>query len=223
VHRLIRVGLHPERAELTADNLWSHELGTTFTLNGREKVETPLIGRHNVVNCLLAIQVALTLGVEMEMIQKSLPSFKPMPGRLSLKTIDDVHFLDDSYNSNPTSFRAALETLKGFKTRGRKGVVCGDMMELGDGAEALHRQAGQFLAGLFFDFVVATGPLMVYLAEEAVSAGYPSEKIFRAKNSSDAGKICQKLASNGDLVLVKGSRSMQMEKIFECFMSCSSR
>jgi len=233
VHRLVRVGFsaiggpasggRPARVDVSAGNIWSHEQGTTFTLNGTDKIQTLLLGRHNVLNCLLAIQAALALGVELGAIQKSLPGFKPMPGRLSLKTVDDIQFLDDSYNSNPTSLRAALETLKSLKTRGKKGVVFGDMLELGKDAEALHRQAGRSLAEHLFDFVVATGPLSEHLAEEAVKAGYPAGKIFHAKDSADAGKICQKLASGGDLVLVKGSRGMQMEKIFECFMSCSTR
>lgn len=222
VHRLVRVGFDRTRAQMTAENIWSHDQGTTFALNGTDKMETALLGRHNVLNCLLAVQAALALGVELGAIQKGLPGFKPMPGRLSLRTIDEIHFLDDSYNSNPTSFRAALETLKSLKTRGKKGVVCGDMLELGNDAEVLHRQAGRSLAEHLFDFVVAAGPLSEHLVQEAVKAGYPAGKIFHAENSSDAGKICQKLASGGDLVLVKGSRGMQMERIFECFMSCST-
>ena len=219
VHRVVRAGLEGRRAEVVADHLRSHPSGTTFTLNGRDKMETALFGRHNVLNCLLAIQTAMALGVEPDAIQKSLPGFKPVPGRLSLKVLDEIQFLDDSYNSNPTSFQAALETLKSFKVRGKKGVVCGDMLELGAQAEIFHRQAGRSLKKFLFDFVVAAGPLSAHLVEEAVQAGYPAAKIFHAPDSAQAGKICQKLATAGDLVLVKGSRGMQMEKVWQSFES----
>ncbi len=223
VHRIIRVGLDPKSADVSAQQLWSHEQGTSFLLNGRDKMRTPLLGRHNVINTLLAIQTALMMGVELAAIQKSLSEFKPVPGRLTLKVIDEIRFLDDSYNSNPTSFQAALETFRGLKTTGKKGVVCGDMLELGGQTEFLHRQAGRSLAGFLFDFVVAVGPLSAHLKDEAMQAGYPAEKIFHAKDSVEAGKMCQKIVSSGDLVLVKGSRGMQMERIFDCFMSCSTR
>jgi UDP-N-acetylmuramoyl-tripeptide--D-alanyl-D-alanine ligase len=145
-----------------------------------------------------------------------------VPGRLCLKKIDGISFLDDSYNSNPGSFRAALETLKSFKTPGKKGVVCGDMLELGAQSEAFHRQLGALAAELLFDFVVACGGQSKFLVEEALKAGYHQSKITHVKDSAEAGKICQKLVSPGDLVLVKGSRGMHMEKIFECFISCST-
>ena len=120
------------------------------------------------------------------------------------------------------TFRAALETLKSFKTPGKKGVVCGDMLELGEDSEAYHRQLGAFAAGLLFDFVVACGPQSKFLVEEALKEGYHHSKIHHVKDSAEAAKICQKLASPGDLVLIKGSRGMQMEKIFDCFISCST-
>jgi len=215
VHRVVRVGLVSEPAA-GADG------GTEFVVDG-VRMKTPLVGRHNVVNCLLAIECAKALGVDIGTIQKALTSFKVVPGRLTFKTLSDIIFLDDSYNSNPTSFGAALKTLKGLETRGKKGVVCGDMLELGAQCEMLHREAGRGLAQMRPDFVVATGPLSACLAEEAVKHGFPAEKMFHVKDSVEAGKVCQKLASAGDLVLLKGSRGMQMEKVLECFTSCSTR
>ena len=221
VHKIHRVGFAKEGADLVAEQIWAHEEGTSFTAAG-QRFDTQLVGRHNVINCLLAIECARLLGVEGEVLQKSLAAFKPVPGRLCLKKMDGIVFLDDSYNANPGSFRAALETLKSFKTPGKKGVVCGDMLELGEKSEAYHRELGAFAAGLLFDFVVACGPQSKFLVEEALKEGYHQSKIHHVKDSAEAAKICQKLASPGDLVLVKGSRGMQMEKVFECFISCST-
>ena len=136
--------------------------------------------------------------------------------------MDGILFLDDSYNSNPGSFRAALETLKSFMTRGKKGVVCGDMLELGADSEVHHREMGVFTADFLFDFVIACGVQSKFLVEEAVKAGYDQSKIYHVKDSAEAAQCCRKLASPGDLILVKGSRGMQMEKVFECFISCST-
>ena len=223
VHRLMRAGLSKrEGVDVWADQFWAQDSGTSFTLNGEHRFETQLYGRHNVLNCLLALQCAISLGVDIPALQKKLKEFKPVPGRLTLKNMDGILFLDDTYNSNPGSFRAALETLKTFKTRGKKGVVCGDMLELGEQSESLHRELGRSLAESRFDFVVAAGDQSKFLVEELRSSGYHQSKIFHVKDSAEAGKACQKLAGAGDLVLVKGSRGMQMEKVFECYISCST-
>lgn len=221
VHRLVRVGFPPApgdrpRSDVMAERITEGPCGTEFFWNGL-KMETALIGRHNVLNCLLALQCASALGVGPQALQKSLASFKPVPGRLAFKNISDITFLDDSYNSNPVSFRAAVETLCGLKTRGRKGVVCGDMLELGSQSEALHREIGALLARSELDFVVAAGVRCAALVDEALKQGFHRDRIFHARDSAEAGKRCRKLASGGDTVLVKGSRLMQMEKIWRFF------
>ncbi len=222
VHRVVRIGFDPAHADVIAERIEGAEKWTVFYVDG-VKMTTPLVGRHNVLNCLLAIECAKGLGVEIGEIQKALTTFKSVPGRLTLKTLSDITFLDDSYNSNPTSFRAALDTLKGLRAHGKKGVVCGDMLELGPQSEALHREIGREIAQTSLDFAVAVGPLSAWLSEEAVKQGFPAEKMFHVKDSAEAGKVCQKLASAGDLVLIKGSRGMQMEKVLECFTSFSTR
>lgn len=214
-HRILRAGFSKEGNDFWADNVWSHENGSSFYLNGKDFFEIPLLGRHNILNSLLAAAAALTLGMDAESVKKALKEFRPISGRLQPKTVDGVTYIDDSYNSNPTSFRAALEALKAYKTRGKKGVVFGDMLELGESGETLHREAGRHLSDLLFDFVVATGPLSKLAAEEAVKNGYDASRMHWAKTSAEAGTILKGLAAPGDVVLVKGSRGMKMEKVFE--------
>ncbi len=221
VHKIVRVGFSQNEGHFSAAQIWCHEKGTSFYLNGKDLFETQLIGRHNVLNCLLAVAVCECLGLELGLVQKGLASFKPVPGRLQLKNVGGVLFLDDSYNANPTSFRSALEALKEFKIREKKGVVCGDMLELGDKAEAFHRELGALVAGFLFDFVIAAGPLSGYLVDEALKSGFDPKRIHHVKDSKEAGQLCQSYCQAGDMVLVKGSRRMHMEKVFECFIPSS--
>ena len=221
VHRMVRVGFEKEGNDFFADNVWCQETGSSFRLNGKELFEIPLLGRHNILNSLLAIGAGVLMGVDVEVIRQSLKEFKPISGRFHLKNIEGIFFIDDSYNSNPTSFRVALETLKSFKIPGQKGVVFGDMLELGEKGEELHREIGAFFAELLFDFVIAVGPLSHLAMEEAVKNGFNASKVHLAKDSVEAGNICRGLVSPGDKVLVKGSRGMKMEKVFECFTPSS--
>ncbi len=223
-HKVFRLGFSKDTDELAAKEVWSHENGSAFSLDGdARRFETPLVGRHNIVNCLFAVMIGRVFGIEDALIQGALAEFKPVPGRLNMKSIADIVFLDDSYNSNPSSFRVALETLKSFKIRGKKGVVCGDMLELGAQSEALHRQLGSLIAASLFDFVIAAGPQSAHLVDEVLKAGYPASRIEHAKDASAAGALCRQRASAGDMVLVKGSRGMQMERVFECFITSSTR
>ncbi len=221
VHRVLRVGFAEEGHDLTAERIWCHEGGTSFYV-GEKLIETHLIGRHNILNCLLVILAASSLGLPFSMIQQGLATFKPVPGRVFLRNIGGVRFIDDSYNSNPNSFKAALETLKEFKIREKKGVVCGDMLELGASSEEIHREFGALLAGFLFDFVIAAGPRCKLLVEEALKRGFDPQRIHAVQDSQEAGRLCRELAAPGDFILVKGSRGMQMEKVFECFITSST-
>ncbi len=223
VHKVLSVGLQKDGNDLWAEQIWCHETGSSFYLNGKDLCETPLIGRHNILNCLVAILTASSFGVELPLIQKALSSFKPVSGRLTAKSFDGIQFLDDTYNSNPNSFKASLETLKEFKMRGRKGVVCGDMLELGQQAKALHQEMGALIADWLFDYVIAAGPLSKHLVDEALKRGFDPKRIHHVADSLAAGKLCREIAQPGDMILVKGSRGMKMEKVFECFITSSIR
>ncbi len=220
VHRVLKVGFKRETHDLAAEQFWCHEKGSSFYVE-KNLFETPLLGRHNILNCLFSILVCSSLGVKFSIIREGVASFKPPSGRLSFKEIAGVRFLDDTYNANPTSFKAALETLKEFKIREKKEVVCGDMLELGGVAEECHRQLGALMADHLPDFIIAAGVLSKALVDEALKKGYDSKRIYHVKDSTEAGKVCRQIAAPGDCVLVKGSRAMAMEKVFECFITSS--
>ena len=174
------------------------------------------------LNCLFAAAVGAALGVDWPLILKGLESFKAATGRLQLKMVEGIQFLDDSYNANPSSFEAALDALRELKTSAKKGVVFGDMLELGAETEAQHRLLGRRLAACGFDFVIGTGEHARLVLDEALKHGLNSKKIYTAADGAAAGKILRELAAAGDCVLVKGSRGMKMEKVFECFITSST-
>lgn len=220
-HPVLRVGFETG-LEYMIDQVCLHEKGCAFRLGGMA-YDTPLLGRHNVLNCGLAIVAALKLGVPAEKIQSTIAAFRPVPGRLQLKELGDILFIDDTYNANPTSFRAALETLKEFKARDKKALVCGDMLELGSHSERLHREMGLYAASLNLDCLIACGEASRFLVDEAVKSGFNASKIFHAASSVEAAAVCREKLNGRQVVLVKGSRGMKMEKIFECFMNLSIR
>jgi UDP-N-acetylmuramoyl-tripeptide--D-alanyl-D-alanine ligase len=128
--------------------------------------------------------------------------------------MSDTNFLDDTYNSNPASLEKALEALRTFKARGRKIFIMGDMLELGSYAESFHRKAGKTVAQVC-DVFITVGSFTRLTAEAARKAGMRASSIFACSSSKEARDVLtRKLKpSKDDMVLVKGSRMMQMEQI----------
>jgi UDP-N-acetylmuramoyl-tripeptide--D-alanyl-D-alanine ligase len=202
--------------------------GISFTLfaDGQSREVTVLgsIGIHKEYACLLAYSAARAMGIPVADCIDRVEYYKSSPGKMNIVSgMNSSIIIDDSYNANPQSFQAALEILKEFKVREKKGVVCGDMLELGPYGEKYHRELGAKMAEMLFDFVIVAGPLSKFTVEEALKQGFPPKKILHVKDSEEAGKLCREMAAPGDWVLVKGSRSTRMEKVFECFITSSTR
>ncbi len=173
----------------------------------------PMPGAHNAVNLLASVALARMAGLDAETILAGLSGFTPPAGRMARITLaNGWRLLDDSYNANPESMRAAIAYLAGLS--GRRLAVLGSMGELGDLAEALHRQVGEMAATAELDGVVAVGP-----GAEAMQAG------FRAAGGAAAGLVCVAdseeasealrawLAGDELTVLLKGSRFMHIERV----------
>jgi UDP-N-acetylmuramoyl-tripeptide--D-alanyl-D-alanine ligase len=133
---------------------------------------------------------------------------------LNLVNVDSVSFIDDTYNSNPGSLAQALEALAGINTAGRKVFIMGDMLELGSGKESLHRLAGKRIAEVC-DALITVGRLTRLTAQAARQAGLDAESVFTCDCSKQARRVLYKRLkpNKDDIVLIKGSRLMQMEKI----------
>jgi UDP-N-acetylmuramoyl-tripeptide--D-alanyl-D-alanine ligase len=206
--RLVRFG-RSERAELRLTGYESSSPGCRFELNGRLWVDLPLPGRHNAINALAAIGVAQRFGFGQEESAEALAGFAGVEMRLQTIQAGPVTILNDAYNANPASLTAAAEVL--VDTPGRRRVlVAGDMLELGQTGPDLHEQVGRDLAETSIDWIVGVGELGGLLARAAGQAGSETETFQTLEEAVD--QLPARLSA-GDVVLIKGSRSMGMEAL----------
>lgn len=190
------------------------------------KAEVPIrlpfiFGRHQASAALAAAAVGSVMGMNLVKIGEALMHFHPPKGRTRLiPGIKGIYLIDDSYNASPDSTRAALSVLAELSLAGgRKIAVLGDMLELGTFTEKGHRAIGT-LAAQSADMLVAVGVRAKFIADEARKQGMAEDHIFECETSSEAGLLIQnKLLRAGDLVLIKGSQSMRMEKITKELMA----
>jgi len=176
-------------------------------------------GRHNVYAVLSALGVGLALDFNLIDISEALTKYKPPPGRLHLvEGIKNTFILDDTYNASPAAVHAALDTLSEMTASGRKVAVLGDMLELGKYTVQAHKTVGDQVVKIA-DILFVVGPRAKFISEEAREQGFKIENIFEFSTSQEACKPLQDTIKEGDLVLVKGSQAMRMEKIVEEIMA----
>jgi UDP-N-acetylmuramoyl-tripeptide--D-alanyl-D-alanine ligase len=187
-----------------------------FQVNARRKIVLPTIGAHNVYNALAAISCARILGLSYDQIASRLARFEFPSGRLKMRKFDSAKFIDDTYNSSPASLKQALYALEDFPSLGSKIVIMGDMMELGDDKEEFHYEAGKQIARVCDKFI-AVGKLSKVAADAARHSGFDTGNLFSCGCVEQARELLFKKIGpkKEDVVLVKGSRAMKMEKIFE--------
>lgn len=182
---------------------------------GRTQFRLPMPGLHNVYNALAAIAVGLHLRVPKADIAVALAGFTPPRNRMQIRHIHGVTVMDDCYNANPTSMRAGLATLAAQETSGRRVAVLGDMLELGADSARLHAEIGHYLVEMGVDELYTFGDASRHLNQAARSKGLPRRA---AHHFSDFDLMMEELAAGlapGDVVLVKASRSMRLERVSE--------
>jgi UDP-N-acetylmuramoyl-tripeptide--D-alanyl-D-alanine ligase len=187
-----------------------------FKVNRKFNFRLSTLGYYNVYNALAAIAVSRILGSGYPEIAARLAIFKFPKGRLNLVEFKGLKFIDDTYNSNPFSLKAALVALKAMKCKGKKILIMGDMLELGKQKELLHRQISGSITNTC-DVLVAVGSLARITAQAAGKCGFRRNNIFYCANALEARDLLFKKISPDarDLVLVKGSRSLKMEEVFK--------
>jgi UDP-N-acetylmuramyl pentapeptide synthase len=166
-----------------------------------------------VQNAILAVAAGRAFGVSLEECAAGLVSAPLAKARLQIREIHGVQFIDDSYNANPDSMKAALRTLMELDTDGKRIAVLGRMLELGTESERGHREVGETAATLGIDHLIAIGNDTIALAAE--EAGLENSAI--AQDTSDAAEILNEIVEPGDLVLIKGSRSSRTELVLDEF------
>jgi UDP-N-acetylmuramoyl-tripeptide--D-alanyl-D-alanine ligase len=189
--------------------------GIRFRVNSRRQIVLPTIGAHNVYNALAAVSCARILGLGYNEIALRLSNFVFPSGRLKLRKFDSAQFIDDTYNSSPASLKHALYALEDFPSLGSKIVIMGDMMELGEDKKELHYLAGKHIARVCDKFI-AVGELSKIAADAAKHSGFDTKNLFSCASADQARELLfsRIRPKKEDVVLIKGSRAMKMEKIF---------
>lgn len=212
-----------ENCDYRGSDIVTSALGTTFTCTEKKSgksvsVRLQLIGEHNVYNALSAIAGAACYGVPLEDSAKALATARLTGSRQEIIYIGDITFINDAYNASPASMEAALKTLSEAKKAAHGAVrtiaVLADMLELGAISEDAHRRVGRWAVENGVDYVLTYGPEAAYISEEVKKLG--GETCHYADRQGAADKLRQ-LATAGDIILLKGSNSMQVGKMLELF------
>jgi len=207
---------------LTYDELGMLE-GLSFNFKYQEEnyqtTTRGLVGHHQMYVILSALAVGQVCGVEIGDGLKALSEHVGPPGRLRvIEGVKNTTILDDSYNSSPDAVLAGLDTLTKIKTKGRRIAVLGDMLELGEHTIEAHRQIGK-VVGTVCDYLLVVGLRSKFVIETAGERGMKTDHMFYFDSSIEAGKKLQDILKEGDVILVKGSQSMRMEKVVEEVMA----
>lgn len=210
-------GQNPE-AQVRAEQLSLTDGKTTFTLitpSGRIHVALSTPARVMVSNALAAAAAGVQMGIPLPAIKSGLESFSPAEGRMGIRSLNrNLCLVDDTYNANPSSMKAAIETLSLMREGRRTILVLGDMLELGPQSSVLHKQIGRTAGKARIDLLFATGRFATDVADGAMDGEMNADGIYTGTKEALIETLNQKLQPN-DLVLVKGSRGMAMETVVE--------
>ena len=212
---VVTYGLENQSADLVAKNILIGSVATEFTLTYRGKeydFEIPMLGRHNVSNSLAAIAAGFSLGLSVEEIQRGISGLTTTKMRFEVIRRDGLTIVNDAYNASPASMRVAIKTTAEVYD-GRLIAVLGDMMELGNISEKVHREIGAELVENKFDTLITLGELGKFIAAGARDAGL--KNVYTFDTHEDAAKKILELVRDGDTILFKASHVMHMEKIIE--------
>ncbi|HBD07497.1 MAG TPA: UDP-N-acetylmuramoyl-tripeptide--D-alanyl-D-alanine ligase [Syntrophobacteraceae bacterium] len=200
-----------------------HDHGSDFQLDlegNLVEVTLPVLGRHQVHNAVAAAAVAYGIGQPVDTIVEGLAQHHPVSQRMQIRHLaDGTRIIDDTYNANPRSVLAAVQTLAAVHDDRPWMVVLGEMRELGETSAALHRKLGQRIGPLGMDRLFTLGGLAEHIATGAKETGLAPDRCYHGADHDD---IVVRLKSHwvpGAWILVKGSRGMTMEKIVEGIMA----
>ncbi|HEX2953474.1 MAG TPA: UDP-N-acetylmuramoyl-tripeptide--D-alanyl-D-alanine ligase [Bacillota bacterium] len=210
-----------QTADLFLENSNAEGNGQHMEVNGcwgRFSLYLPALGRHNLYNALASTLTGLILGLSPDQIAQGLRSLVLADQRLVLReTNDGIKVLDDTYNSSPPAVEAALETMDGIPSTGKRIAVLGDMLELGNAAEKAHTQVGEGLKSHSIDVLFGFGTLSQQTVQAATKEGISSHH-YHETNMEELINDLNALVRPGDFVIVKGSRGMHMERVVQALL-----
>jgi UDP-N-acetylmuramoyl-tripeptide--D-alanyl-D-alanine ligase len=177
----------------------------------REHAVLPLVGQHNILNALGAVAVGMERGMRLSEAVAALSTLAPADKRGQVLQVGNITVIDDCYNSNPKALAAMVDALAAMPAK-RRIVVAGEMLELGPAAEEMHRQAGQYIADKKIDVLVGVRGLAQSMVDQVKSSAC---RVEFATSSEKAGEWLAREARDGDVVLLKASRGVKLEKALE--------
>ncbi len=214
--RTITFGLS-EGVDVCAQNVEYTSQGLTFEVGG-VRFDSPLLGRHGVLNLLAGIAVASIYGIQPEQLTDVVREFKPGAMRGESFLHEGVLILNDCYNSNPDAARVMLDVLRDTPAK-RRIAVLGEMLELGRWAGPLHREVGNYVAAKGIEVLVGIRGVARDLVDAAMEAGQAKDAAFFFEDPSVAGEHLRQIARPGDVILFKGSRGTHVERALERFLA----
>lgn len=211
------------RSDIMAGNIrMVSDKGMRFSLEAQNsksrEINLPLLGRYNIYNALAAVAVAFALGIEFDLIERGVSSFKPLDLHMQLSNFyNGIKILNDSYNASPLSVKNALETLAEAAQNNGKIAILGDMLELGEKTDFYHREIGKEVVKLSIDVLITIGQGGKIIAQSSKKEGMAEERVFSFEKNEklNLAKKLLNLIKPGNFVLLKGSREMKMEEILE--------
>ena len=180
-------------------------------------LEMDRAGEHNIYNALAAIAVARAMDVSWDSIKNGIKDIEVTELRQEIRKIDGIRIINDSYNANPLSMKAGIDSLINIDGS-RKIAVLGAMLELGRIENAAHKEIGKYLYKNGVDVLVGVGSMGEIIAEGASEAGMAEQSIYIYDSNEDAAYFINKIMRSGDAILVKGSRALEMEEIVDLLL-----
>jgi UDP-N-acetylmuramoyl-tripeptide--D-alanyl-D-alanine ligase len=203
-----------KRCGIRARNIVVAEQETSFSVKGFQ-YKLPMAGKHFVYAALPAIFLATQLHISPEKIAAALGKMKPEIMRGTLEKKAGITFIVDCYNANPSSMKVAIDLLSDVAPDKRKAAIVGDMLELGKYSLKCHRTLGGQLADAGVKTIIAIGSFAEKVAQGAIQKGMNIKSIHCFDTTESAVKVTKNFLNKGDVVLLKGSRGMKLERIFE--------
>ena len=202
------------KSSLVAKNIEENNNQSEYKINIQEKeynVKVPVMGRHFIYNSLCAIAVAQALNIEIEKTIKGIEKFELTAKRMEFKKIkNNVTVLADYYNASFDSMKSALEVMHEYKAE-RKIAVLGDMLELGEFSEKLHKNVGEEVYKNKIDILITVGNFAKYISRTAKELG--TKEIYECENNQEAVRILKNTIKEGDIILLKASNAMKFGEI----------
>lgn len=204
-------GSYPYRAEDICTNGEYTEF-VLVTEGLKENITIPCLGMHNVYNALAAIAVASDMGVHPDDIKSGLMNYQGMSMRQQISHFNDITLIDDSYNASPDSVKSSISVMRSLPSNGKNIVVMSDMLELGEKSGDIHFELGRYMALEGIDILITIGQMSEHLSRGAVESGKKIDTIHCKSNTEASNELLSRI-SEGDKILVKGSRGMHTEEI----------